>query len=263
MRQRTIVLHYYRTILLFPGCLSVVSEEFLQADVCKWVLQQALESAEAAGDDVGTGAGGIDDVLTVTDGGGEDFGFVLLDFVDLSDLFDQLHAVPADVVNAAYEGAYVGGTSLSGKDGLAGAEHEGTVGPDALGGTPRECLHTFADHGNLDDDVVGNLHQFLGFFLHALEIGADYFCAHVSAGDVTDFFVVRHDGFGATDFFLGHQAGVGGHTVENTEGFGFGNVVEVGGIDEELHAWLFLLLEEAVNITTALMTKIRITPDFV
>ncbi|MFT4751901.1 MAG: hypothetical protein ACI819_002355 [Neolewinella sp.] len=220
----------------------MVSKELLQADVGKWVLEEAFEGAKTARYDVSTGAGSIDDVLTVADGSGEDFRVVILDFVDLGDFLDQLHSVPSDIVDAAYEWTYVGCACFGGEDSLASTEYQRTVGTDALGGTPRKGFYAFADHGNLNYDVIGDFYEFAGFFLHAFEVGTDHFSAYVAAGDGTDLLIVGHYGLGTTNFLFGHQAGVGGHSIKDAEGFGFGNVVEVGSIDEELHVGLLLIL---------------------
>ena len=43
-------------------------------------------------------------------------------------------------------------------------------------------------------------------------------------------------GFITCDAFFGHQGWVGGYSVQHAEGFGFADLIEVGGVDEKFHA---------------------------
>ena len=92
-----------------------------------------------------------------------------------------------------------------------------------------------SNHGHLDHDVFMEGSEGFAFTDHAFEVGGDDFRADVSIDDFANGFVVGVHRLFSSNAFFGHQGGVGGHPVEDSEGLCFANLVEVGSVDEELH----------------------------
>ena len=148
---------------------------------------------------------------------------------------DQLHPVAGNVIQPTDERTDVIRSRLCRKQSLARRENQRAVRANALVREVTQGFYPVFDHGHFDHDVVVERGQSLAFLDHIFKVGADDFCTDITIGDVADVYVVLTYGSIARNSFLGHQAGVGGHTVEDAEGFGFADLVEVGGIDEELH----------------------------
>ena len=155
--------------------------------------------------------------------------------VDPANLLDQLNAIAGNIVEPADKWAHVVRTCLGGEERLPSTKDQGAVGANALVREIAQGLDAVFDHGHLHDNVFVEGGQGLPFLDHLLKIGTDDFSTHIAIGNVADVYVVLAHCSITRDAFLGHQAGVGGHTVEDAEGFGFADLVEVGGIDEELH----------------------------
>ena len=84
----------------------VVREEFGQPDVRQRVFHQALNGAEWAGHHVSPKLGAFDDMHGTAHTGRQDFGAKIVVVEDVADVFNEVHAVRADVVEATDEGAY-------------------------------------------------------------------------------------------------------------------------------------------------------------
>ena len=158
-----------------------------------------------------------------------------LNGVDVRNVFDQLHAVPVDVVQAADEGRQIGSACFGRQNGLTGREYQGAIGANARFGEVGDGLNAFFDHGNFYHDVFVQGGQFFTFGHHAGKVGADDFSAHIAINHFANGFVVLQHSRVAYDAFFGHQARVGGDTVQNAQIVGFLNLGQIGRIDEKFH----------------------------
>ena len=77
--------------------------------------------------------------------------------VNLSDLADKLHAIPASVVDATDEGGDEGGSGLGGEVGLCRREAERDVDRDAFVAQCAARSESRLGQRDLDDDVVMDL----------------------------------------------------------------------------------------------------------
>lgn len=133
-----------------------VFEELLEAGIGEWVVEHAEDAAEGAGDDIGAGFGGLDDVTGSTDGGCQDVGVVVLNGEYFGNLADEGHAVPIGVIDATDEWGYEVGTGLCSEYGLRCGKYEGAVGANTLFRKMTKCLDAIFNHWDFDNDVVGN-----------------------------------------------------------------------------------------------------------
>ena len=80
------------------------------------MFDEGFQDVGGDGGDVGADEGGFLDVVHGADGGGQDVGCeVLVIVVDRADFADDVHAVEADVVQAADEGRHERGAGFGGQ----------------------------------------------------------------------------------------------------------------------------------------------------
>ena len=171
-------------------------------------------------------------VQRVAHAGHQHLGLEVVVSVDLDDLGDHLHAVLADVVQAAHEGADVGGAGLGAQQRLVGAEDQGHVGLDALGGErlarpsgPRRPW------GSSPPRCGGS---WRGSRPSLTMLPAVSTPPRRRSGPSTMVQIsLMVSSSGAAD--LGEQRRVGGDAVHAAHGVGRADLVHVGGVDEELH----------------------------
>ena len=132
------------------------------------------------------------------------------------------------------EGADVGGTGAGGQQRLVGAENQGAVGGDALGGQGFDGLEALGGHGDFYDHVLGVQGvDGLALLDHRLGIGGGGF--HLTADGAV------HDGgnfsqrLGVVPALLGDEAGVGGDACDDAHVVCGADLVDVRGINKEFH----------------------------
>ena len=168
--------------------------------------------------------------------GDQDLGVEVVVAVDLQHLFDQRHAVLADVVQAADEGRDVGRAGLGGEKGLGSREAEGDVAADVRGGQGGDGAQARRAEGYLDDDVGGQLGQAVGFAEHAFVVGGEHLARYRPA--LSDQLGDLLDGGQIGLALLGDQAGVGGDAVDHAPFEAGGDFLDVRGVEEEEHGIL-------------------------
>ncbi len=176
------------------------------------MMQHLLNDLVGHGGDVGTGQGTVGHVDGVAHAGRDDLGLdVGVVEEHVVDGLDELDAPLGDIVQAPQEGADVGGTGAGGQQRLVGAENQGAVGGDALGGQGFDGLEALGGHGDFYDHVLGVQGvDGLALLDHRLGIGGGGF--HLTADGAV------HDGgnfsqrLGVVPALLGDEAGVGGDT---------------------------------------------------
>ena len=223
--------------------LDVVLLELHDALIGQGVLDHLLDDLEGDGGDVGAGPGAAQNVAGVADGGGDDLGGDLrIEGEDVGDVLNQSQAVLVDVVQTADEGADIGGAGPGGQQSLVGAENQGAVGGDALGGQHLDGLQALGGHGNLDDHVLGvDGVDGAALFDHALGIhgGGLDLTGDGAVDDGADLL----QGLSVVAALLGDQAGVGGDAADDAHLVGLADFLHVGGIQEQFHVvHLFLSL---------------------
>ena len=181
----------------------VVRQEFLQPDGGERMVEQGKDGAQGACGHVGAYLRALDDVHRMTHTGSKDLRIEAVVVIDGADLLDQLHAIRADVVQAADERRYVSGTGLGRQQGLPGAEYQRAVGLDALVGEILDGLYPIAGHGQFYRDVRMQCRQIFPLAHHAVIIGGDHFSAHVAVHDIADVHIVFHHLVRAGDALLG------------------------------------------------------------
>ena len=219
------------------------------------MLEALLEGAEGHGGNVRAHEGGLGHVVGRADGGGDDLDLVVdvlarpVVVLDAGDHIGQLgDAVLADVIEAADEGAHVAGAGVGGQQGLRSGEDQRHVDADALGSQRVGGGQRLGADGKLDHDVGGKRGQVAALLDHALDgLGLrlrrdGQAVAHL--GDLDHVVLeVRELAAGA-----GVQARVGGDAGKAAPGERLADLVEVGGVDKELHAipLLFCVLARAL-----------------
>src|SRR5699024_2038514 len=140
-------------------------------------MNHLLNDLIGDGGDIGTGQGAIVHMDGVAHTGGDDLslnvGIIQEHVVNVLNQFD---ARLRNIVQPAQVGADVGGTGAGGQQRLIGAEDQGAVGGDALGGQRFDGLEPLGGHGNFNDHVLGVQGvDGLALFHHGLGIGGGGF----------------------------------------------------------------------------------------
>ena len=86
------------------------------------------EHLERNGGNISAGQGTLHNVLGLSDGSGNNFGFNAMEFKDFRNGLDQFDAIPADIIDTAYEGAYIGSACAGCEQCLVGREYQGLPG---------------------------------------------------------------------------------------------------------------------------------------
>lgn len=197
------------------------------------MVEHLGQHAGGHGGDMRAHLGGGDDVLGMAHRGHQDLGLerVVL-AVNVHDVRDQPHAVAGDIVEAADEGRDEGRARLGRQDRLGRREAEGDVDHGAAVGERPAGLEPVRGERHLDRDVGGDLGELLALLKHGGVIGGGDLGAHRPAHHRAD---LGHD-LEELPARLGDERGVGRHPVHQPAGRERPDFVDVGGIEEELHA---------------------------
>ena len=150
---------------------------------------------------------------------------------DFGNGLDQFAAVPADVIDAANEGAYIGSAGASCQKCLVRREDEGYVCTDTQSGEGLYRFHAFRGHRDLDDDMRVEAGEDFAFCHHAFCIVGQDFRRNRAVYDGGDFL----DGSVEIFAFLGDEGRIGGDAGNKAHVIGFANGFYIGGINEKFH----------------------------
>lgn len=170
-------------------------------------------------------------MVGVADGGGEDLCFDAVVVVDGADGADEFHAIFADVVEAADEGADEERASLGDHECLQGLEAEGHVGFGAFVGEGFARLEAFDGARKLDDDIGGDFRAFAAFNEHRFGFDGDDFSGDWAFDDLADV----GEAFAVVHAFFGDEGWVSGYAIEDTKVRGGFDVIEVGTVEVDEH----------------------------
>src|SRR5215831_1877492 len=106
--------------------------------------------------------------------------------VDLHDILDQLHSVPANIVDAADEGADEIGSSFGGQHGLRGGEAKRHVDANAALTQHRAGANAVTRERHFYDDVVMDTREVAAFRDHFIRLGGHNLGADRAADDLAD-----------------------------------------------------------------------------
>lgn len=216
---------------LRPECFLVVGKEDFDSFVRERVLHAVLNDFEGACRDVGAGDRALEHVVRVPDARGENLGLHAVVVVDGADLADEIHAVLADVVESADERADEERACLRDHKRLQALEAQREVGFDS------GIAHRFAGFeavdgaGQLHDDVWRDLDVLAAFLHHAFKVSRDDFRRDWPFAHAADF----SETLGVGHAFFGDERWICSDAIEHAEVMGFFHVVEVGGIEIDLH----------------------------
>src|SRR5439155_10852200 len=215
-----------RDVLFLPVC-----QEFLQADVGQWMLDELLEGGKRHGADVPADLGGLHHVLRMAYAGHQHLRLEVVVPVDGHDVPDEPHAVLADVVQPPNEGTDAPGAGLGGQEGLARRETQRDIDLDPF---RRQCLAGFQalrDQRDLDHDVLMDLGEVFALFDHRVGFDADDLGADRAVHDRADFLEEVLE----TTPFLGHYRWIGGHAVQDAPAGRFLDFFRVAGVQKDHH----------------------------
>src|SRR5208283_4883031 len=195
------------------------------------MVVKLLEDVEAHGHDVGAGERGLEDVQGVAGGSSNDLSLEPVVGVNRLDLADQVHAVMADGIEAADEGANVSGADLGRQQSLQGGEGDGDVRLVAFGSEDFDSLNPLFNDRHLDNDVFVDFGQFNAFLHDAFGVQGNSFQADGSVHDIADFAI----DFARSAAGLGNVGRVGGDAVNDAPAPGFADLGNFGSIKEQFH----------------------------
>src|SRR6185312_595283 len=136
---------------------------------------------------------------------------VVVVLVDLDDIADQLHAVPAGVIDAADERADKIRPGLGSQDRLPGGKAQGHVHPDAFAAEHGTRSDAVPGQWHLHHDVFVDLGQLAALGEHALGVGGYHLSADVAVDDIADLADLLVNWYS----LFGDQRRVGGDAVHN------------------------------------------------
>src|SRR5690606_33975737 len=151
--------------------------------------------------------------------------------VDRADAVDEVDAVLADIVEAPEEGRDEERTGLRDEHRLHRLEAERHVRHDALVGQRLARLQPVDGARELDDDVLRDLCALVALLHHRLDLGRDDLRRDGAFVELADL----GEALAVVDLLLRDERGVGRHTVEHAEVARFADLVEVGGVDVDVH----------------------------
>ena len=197
------------------------------------MLGELPQDLRRHGGDFSAELGSLDDVEGVAHRGDENLGFEGFRIIveNLANLRDQRHAIVSDVVEAADEGGHESGPGLGRQERLGRRKAEGHVDHDSGLGERAAGFQPVPGQGNLDRDVVGPRGQDATLADHVVEGGGGDLGTDGSRDDFADLV----EDFKKIAPAAGDERGIGGHAVEQTSGREILDLVDVGGVDKELH----------------------------
>src|SRR5205809_173528 len=216
--------------VLLRDFLPIVQES-LQADVGQGVLCHLLEDVEWQRDDVRAQSRGLDHVKGVPDTRHQDFAVPIVIPKNLGDFADYLHPFLAHVIEPSDERAHVLRPRLRGEDRLVRGENERRVNLDALRGQGLDRLEPFRGHLNFHDHVLVQLRELAALLDHLLRLGRRNLEGDRAVDEGEDVL----DYLGPLSAGLRDERGIRRHPVEDAPGRGLTDLVDVGGVEEDLH----------------------------
>ncbi|MNI50910.1 hypothetical protein D3C73_1056030 [compost metagenome] len=195
------------------------------------MLDQGLENVGRNGRGVGAGQGGGGHMVRIAHRGGQDFRAEVVDVVKGADVFQQAHAVGADIVQTTDEGRDEGRARLGRQHGLGRREAQGDIGLDPLVGEGAGGAQAVPRQRQLDHDVGGDGGQLVALLDHGLEIGGHGLGRDRPLDQGADF----GDDLGDVPTRLGDQARIGGDAVHHPGGQQVFDDGDVGGVEKEFH----------------------------
>ncbi len=152
-----------------------------------------------------------------------------VEYVD--DVRHDRHPFVPRIVQPAHEGTDEGRSRGSGEQRLIGGEYQGDVGPYPLFGQSGNRLEAFHAHRYLNVDVGSDGREGPSFLQHLARGGRDRFGADGPGDDACYLFqAVAH-----ATVLLRHQARVGRYAGEYAPTGHFPDLIDVRGIQEDLH----------------------------
>ena len=155
----------------------------------------------------------LNNVIAVADGRSKYLCFITLNGENSCNLPDQLHALPAAIVNTPDKRREISGARFGRQNSLPRAENQRTIGSNAVVGKPFNGFNTIFYHGYFYNNIWVNGRQLFSFVNYGLHVGTDYFSADVTIYHFTNCFIMFHYSFGAFNAFFCHQRRVGGYAV--------------------------------------------------
>ena len=196
------------------------------------------EGAVGDGGDVGAGGGGLHAVERVAYAGGHDLGGDVGLAEQDCDVADQADAVVADIVEAADEGRDDGCAGLGAEDRLVDGEAEGLVDADAVGAEGGDGLDALDGAGDLDPGVGDPAGDVAALVDHALGVGGDHLDGDGAVDQVGNLGDGGAVGLAVADAGAGGEGRVGGDAGDDAEPGAVAYLIDVGGVEKELHSIL-------------------------
>ena len=163
--------------------------------------------------------------------GHDDLGGVIEVVVDDLDLLGHLHAVVSNLVEPAHERAHVRRARLRDEQALGRGENQRRVRLDPLLVEDLDRLHAILEHGNFDHDILVHLHQLPRLLHHPLTIRAHHLRTDRPVADRADLLEQWDERL----LRVGDMRRICRHAVENTPVIGLADLVDIGGVQKELH----------------------------
>src|SRR5689334_11549678 len=107
------------------------------------MLEQAKNRFQWRSNNMRTYFGTLNNMIGITDRGRQYLCFIALDSVNIYNLFYQLYAVPATIINTTNERRNIFCTGFSSQNRLTGRETQCTVGSNTVIGKPFNGFYTF------------------------------------------------------------------------------------------------------------------------
>ena len=170
-------------------------------------------------------------MLPITNAGSNNLGSNAIQLKGFNDIFYKLHAVFTDIVQTTDERADIGCACTSSQQRLRHAEYQRYVGFDAFSAENLYSLQAFGNAGNLNNNVVGNLHELACFFHHTGTFRADNLCTYRAFHKLSYF---RNNLCLSTTAFS-NQTRIGGYAINNAPINETGNLFNICGIHKNLH----------------------------
>src|SRR5437667_44787 len=211
--------------------LRPVVQEPLQPDIGQGVLRHLLQHVERHRDDVRAELRRLDHVERVSDRCDEDLAVPVVVPEDLEHLADDMHALLAHVVQAADERTHVLRARFRGEDRLIRREDQGRVDLHALRGKGFDRLKALRCHLDLHDDVLVELRELATLLDHLVRLRRRDLQGYRAVDEGEDVL----DDLGPLAARLRDERRIRRDAVEDAPGSRFANLLDVRGVQENLH----------------------------
>src|SRR6185295_2027167 len=113
-------------------CLGVVFEKLIQTLIGQRMIEKSVQNLEGHGPDMGAGFRRIDHMVGMPQRCRQNLGTEGVVFVNLGDIADQFHAIPAGIVDASDKRTDEIRSGFRGENRLTGGEAQGDVYSDSF-----------------------------------------------------------------------------------------------------------------------------------